>query len=349
LFGMMVATGGEPACIALAAHPEGGVVAQFDVPAAAPWFTVAYVHSVTRTPVVERYRVDNGTIVQTEIRFAQHGPGLPTQADTGGAFERRDGQFVVTMARRFPVVVMRVHAGPVAAAHRRRRERGPRGVGQPRARAVRGARPLPRFLTADDDHAQSPRRHADRHHRGGLGGEAGRADPPVRHRVELPQARRSGRPAGDDDGVVLSGFHIYTAGFGLLVEIKHRAFHLALVLGLIFLVFPRPRLPAGARSPPRGLGLEPSCSARSTSTSHGTWSTASATRRGRHGWAFLALVGFVAVLSLPLPPFGGYRRQGSRGSTGRWRSSRPRVSLYQLVFFDDVFVRRVGARSRRTT
>ena len=41
--------------------------------------------------------------------------------------------------------------------------------------------------------------------------------------------------------VVLSSFHIYTAGFGLLVEIKHRAFHLALVLGLIFLVFPRSR------------------------------------------------------------------------------------------------------------
>ena len=40
--------------------------------------------------------------------------------------------------------------------------------------------------------------------------------------------------------VVLSGFHIYTAGFGLLDEIKHRTFHLALVLGLIFLVFPRP-------------------------------------------------------------------------------------------------------------
>src|SRR3569833_2278135 len=40
--------------------------------------------------------------------------------------------------------------------------------------------------------------------------------------------------------VVLSSFHIYTAGFGLMVEIKHRTFHLALVLGLIFLVFPRP-------------------------------------------------------------------------------------------------------------
>ena len=47
--------------------------------------------------------------------------------------------------------------------------------------------------------------------------------------------------------VVLSSFHIYTAGFGLLVEIKHRAFHLALVLGLIFLVFPRPRPARDAR------------------------------------------------------------------------------------------------------
>ncbi len=47
--------------------------------------------------------------------------------------------------------------------------------------------------------------------------------------------------------VVLSSFHIYTAGFGLLVEIKHRAFHLALVLGLIFLVFPRPSPAATAR------------------------------------------------------------------------------------------------------
>ena len=44
--------------------------------------------------------------------------------------------------------------------------------------------------------------------------------------------------------VVLSSFHIYTAGFGLLDEIKHRSFHLSLVLALIFLVFPRPRLPS---------------------------------------------------------------------------------------------------------
>ena len=38
--------------------------------------------------------------------------------------------------------------------------------------------------------------------------------------------------------VLLSGFHYYTAGFGLLQEVTHRGVHLAFVLGLIFLVFP---------------------------------------------------------------------------------------------------------------
>ncbi|MFT3818565.1 MAG: TRAP transporter permease [Rubrivivax sp.] len=38
--------------------------------------------------------------------------------------------------------------------------------------------------------------------------------------------------------ILLSVFHYYTAGFGLLQEITHRGVHLAFVLGLIFLVFP---------------------------------------------------------------------------------------------------------------
>jgi TRAP transporter 4TM/12TM fusion protein len=37
--------------------------------------------------------------------------------------------------------------------------------------------------------------------------------------------------------IALSGFHFYTAGFGLLRETTHRGVHLAFVLGLIFLVF----------------------------------------------------------------------------------------------------------------
>ena len=41
--------------------------------------------------------------------------------------------------------------------------------------------------------------------------------------------------------VILSLFHVYTAGFGLLNEVMHRTIHLSFVMGLIFLVFPRKR------------------------------------------------------------------------------------------------------------
>ena len=46
--------------------------------------------------------------------------------------------------------------------------------------------------------------------------------------------------------VSLSGWHVYTAGFGLHNEIAHRAIHLSVVLGLCFLVFPRQKPLAGA-------------------------------------------------------------------------------------------------------
>jgi len=38
--------------------------------------------------------------------------------------------------------------------------------------------------------------------------------------------------------IILALFHIYTAGFGVLQEWKHRAFHFTFVLSLVFLVFP---------------------------------------------------------------------------------------------------------------
>jgi hypothetical protein len=68
------------------------------------------VHSVTRTPVEENYRVEGSAIVETEIRFEQHGPGLPTEADAGGAWRREGSRFIVTMQRRFATIAMRVHA-----------------------------------------------------------------------------------------------------------------------------------------------------------------------------------------------------------------------------------------------
>jgi TRAP transporter 4TM/12TM fusion protein len=59
---------------------------------------------------------------------------------------------------------------------------------------------------------------------------------------------------------VLSCFHYYTAGFGLLPETTHRGIHLAFVLGLIFLVFSVTKhanktSPVASVSAPLGIGL----------------------------------------------------------------------------------------------
>jgi hypothetical protein len=92
----------------LASHPDGRPLAQIE--AARDAFAITYVHSVTRTPVDERYRLDGATIVQVAIRFEQHGPGLPTEADAGGRWRREDGAYVVSMERRLDTIAMRVHA-----------------------------------------------------------------------------------------------------------------------------------------------------------------------------------------------------------------------------------------------
>ena len=55
--------------------------------------------------------------------------------------------------------------------------------------------------------------------------------------------------------IILSCFHYYTAGFGLLRETTHRGVHLAFVLGLIFLVFGFSGRSAGAK--PRHSLLTP--------------------------------------------------------------------------------------------
>lgn len=104
----LAAASGDVACLSVASHPDGAALAQVEVPRGT--FTIDYVHSVTRTPVDERYRVDGAAIVETEIRFRQHGPGLPTEADAGGRWRRDGDVYVVSMSRRFDTIPMRVHA-----------------------------------------------------------------------------------------------------------------------------------------------------------------------------------------------------------------------------------------------
>lgn len=142
--------------------------------------------------------------------------------------------------------------------------------------------------------------------------------------------------------VVLSGFHIYTAGFGLLVEIKHRAFHLALVLALVFLVFPHKRPAADLRHAARDWGWSLVFTAFYLYLAWALVDRLSAIGGLQNGWAFIALVGFVSFISLPFPQFGG---TGDRLSWVDWplAALAAAVSLYFIVFFDDVFIARVGA------
>jgi hypothetical protein len=109
------------ACLAIASNPDGERLAAVVLPQDDPSFVVTYLHSVTRTPVEERYRVDDETIVETGIRFEEHGPGLPTEPDAGAQWTRRDGHYVVTVNRRFPRVVMRIDGSthPTLAASAR--------------------------------------------------------------------------------------------------------------------------------------------------------------------------------------------------------------------------------------
>ncbi len=103
------------ACLELASHPDGFPLERVALPA--PDFAITYLHSVTRTPVEERYRTDGATLVETQMTFSQHGPGLPTAADPGGTMLTVDGRVVVTMARSFDAIVMRVHADQSPQLH----------------------------------------------------------------------------------------------------------------------------------------------------------------------------------------------------------------------------------------
>jgi hypothetical protein len=97
------------ACLTLAGHPVGERLMLLALPPDDASFSIVYTHSVTRTPVTERYRVAGREIIETEMQFEQHGPGLPTEADAGGTFSHADGRFVVTMDRHLPEIVMQVH------------------------------------------------------------------------------------------------------------------------------------------------------------------------------------------------------------------------------------------------
>jgi TRAP transporter 4TM/12TM fusion protein len=140
--------------------------------------------------------------------------------------------------------------------------------------------------------------------------------------------------------VGLSAWHYYTAGFGLMNEVAHRAIHLSVVLGLCFLVFPRPKRLQGRWEWGVSLGL----ALFYVLMGGGLLSALNEPVPLAMQVAFAGVVLAMAGLSLPLAAFEGSHKHIPLRD---WIFAvlAAGFSLYLLVFFDDVFIRRPGQHS----
>ena len=122
----LAAAAAGPACLAVASHPDGAPLAQVEAERGA--FTISYVHSVTRTPVEERFRADGGAIVEGSMairdvnramdwRLPDEGPttiaGLVIQEarmipDAGQVFTFHGFRFAVLRKQRNRITALRI-------------------------------------------------------------------------------------------------------------------------------------------------------------------------------------------------------------------------------------------------
>jgi TRAP transporter 4TM/12TM fusion protein len=137
--------------------------------------------------------------------------------------------------------------------------------------------------------------------------------------------------------VALSAWHYYTAGFGLRNEIAHRAIHLTVVLGLCFLVFPRPKRLGGPWEWVVSVGLV----AFYLLLGVGLLRELSDPVPPAAQALFLGVLLAIAGLSLPLRAFDG---SATHIPLRDWifAIAAAGFSLYLLIFFDDIFIARPG-------
>ncbi|MEI8268238.1 MAG: TRAP transporter permease [Betaproteobacteria bacterium] len=138
--------------------------------------------------------------------------------------------------------------------------------------------------------------------------------------------------------VGLSGWHYYTAGFGLHNEIAHRAIHLSVVLGLCFLVFPRQKRLSGPWEWIVSAGL----AVFYVLLGWGLLKSSAGAEVPLAGQvAFAAVMLSIAGLSLPFKAYDGSHHHIP------WRDwvfavTAASFSLYLLAFFEGIFIQRPG-------
>lgn len=140
--------------------------------------------------------------------------------------------------------------------------------------------------------------------------------------------------------VSLSGWHLYTAGFGLHNEIAHRAIHLSVVLGLCFLVFPRQKALPGLWEwiVPIALG--------SFYMLLGWWLVRELGNdlSAMTAWIFMGVVLLISILAMPFRFLDGSH---THIPLRDWFFAvvASGFSLYLIVFFQDIFIERPGDHS----
>ena len=140
--------------------------------------------------------------------------------------------------------------------------------------------------------------------------------------------------------VGLSAWHYYTAGFGLHNEIAHRAIHLAVVLGLCFLVFPRQKRLPGPWEWLVSIGLAAFYLLLGAALLESIDEPIPMGAKAVFAAVLMAIVG----LSLPLRAYDGSH---THIPLRDWvfAALASGFSLYLLVFFDAIFIGRPGAHT----
>ncbi|MFV0359360.1 DUF1850 domain-containing protein [Tropicimonas sp.] len=75
-------------------------------------FALSFIHSVSKTPVTDLYRLTDGRIVQIAEIFEAHGAGLPSVAAEVGAtgWRHENGRFILDLARPTGPIALRIQA-----------------------------------------------------------------------------------------------------------------------------------------------------------------------------------------------------------------------------------------------
>ena len=95
-------------CLTIRQYPDMRLLATIPMTASGT-FSLSFIHSVSRTPVEDIYRVDAQGICQTSEIFESHCAGLPysDQETNATGWEQRNGKFILHMEREIPRLVVR--------------------------------------------------------------------------------------------------------------------------------------------------------------------------------------------------------------------------------------------------